>query len=164
MLAKRLISAAILIPIVIVAVIVGKWAIALLVIVFAGAAAWEFWRLFKTGGYSPSMILMIAGTVGIIAFRSFLDDQFTVGFVGLLSIWWEFPGTPSAFKKAHPLRLLISASRWVEHCIWAFWQVSSYHCAAFLIMDCGGHCWHCSRSVLLIRLPISLAGRSAGIS
>jgi len=163
MLAKRLISAAILIPIVIVAVIVGKWAIALLVIVFAGAAAWEFWRLFKTGGYSPSMILMIAGTVGIIAFRSFLDDQFTVGFVGLLllvGISWH----TLCFQKAHPLRLLISASRWVEHCIWAFWQVSSYHCAAFLIMDCGGHCWHCSRSVLLIRLPISLAGRSAGIS
>lgn len=69
MLGKRLISAAVLIPLVVVAVIIGGWAIVALLIALAGIAAWEFWRMFSAGGYHPSAGLLISGTVTFIFFR-----------------------------------------------------------------------------------------------
>jgi phosphatidate cytidylyltransferase len=92
MLGKRLISAAVLIPIVIATAIVGGWAIAGLVILLAGISAWEFWRMFKTGGFRPSVVLLVVGTIVIIFVRAyFSNDIFTgvLGFFILAAIAWH---------------------------------------------------------------------------
>lgn len=92
MLGKRMLSAAVLIPIVIAAVIIGQWTLAILVVVLACVSAWEYWKMFKAGGYRPSMLLVIIGTVGILAVRFFFKaDIFLValGLLVLMTIGWH---------------------------------------------------------------------------
>lgn len=92
MLGKRLLSAAVLIPIVIAAVYIGGWAITLLVAILVLVAAWEIWRMFKSGGFSPSLVLLVAGTAAVILVRAcFSNDVFTgvLGLIILLTATWH---------------------------------------------------------------------------
>ncbi len=92
MLVKRLLSIAVLVPLVILAILWGVIPFAVLIAVLTGLAAWEFWKLFKDGGYSPSLILILVATLGSEAILPFLEEKyylaFLVGFV-LLSIFWH---------------------------------------------------------------------------
>jgi len=56
---NRLIFAAILIPLVAVFAWIGGWAFALFIALATGLAAYELWRLFKKGGYSPALAIML---------------------------------------------------------------------------------------------------------
>jgi phosphatidate cytidylyltransferase len=56
---NRLIIAAILIPLVAVFAWIGGWVFALFIALATGMAAYELWRLFNKGGYSPSLVIML---------------------------------------------------------------------------------------------------------
>lgn len=69
MLAKRVIVAAILLPIGLVLIYFGGWAYALLVALFVGLAAWEYVQIFRKGGYQPAGLLVPLGALLLVAGR-----------------------------------------------------------------------------------------------
>src|SRR5512133_3510563 len=89
MLAQRLLVTIILVPIGILLIAAGGWALAVLVIAVLGYGAWEYWRIFTQGGYRPSLLLLISGVVGLATARQLfefkLSDLILTGFI-LLSM------------------------------------------------------------------------------
>lgn len=55
-----------MLPIGLAAIIFGGWIFAVVATVVLGLATWEFWRLFRQGGYAPSAPILI-GAVVLIA-------------------------------------------------------------------------------------------------
>ncbi len=70
MLKQRLLVAIFLLPLFILLIAVGGWAYDVLVIAALGVAAWEYWRLFKLGGYTPSPVVLIGGVLLLSAARA----------------------------------------------------------------------------------------------
>lgn len=68
-LSQRLLVAILLIPSGVLLIALGGWVFAVLVALALGTAAWEYWRLFKGGGYRPSLSLLIAGVVLLVLAR-----------------------------------------------------------------------------------------------
>lgn len=60
MLLTRALSALVLAPLVILAIWLGGWALAALLAITLGAAAWEFVRLMQQGGYRPAAWIPLA--------------------------------------------------------------------------------------------------------
>ena len=71
MLASRLKVAIILIPIAVTCVVLGGYFFLTLILFMLGLAAWEFGRLFKLGGYSPALWVLVPGVVLITLARYF---------------------------------------------------------------------------------------------
>ena len=71
MLTQRVLVAILLIPIGVTFIVLGGWPYALLIIAVLGIAAWEYWRIFKSGGFSPSPFLLIGGAA-VLALTRFL--------------------------------------------------------------------------------------------
>jgi phosphatidate cytidylyltransferase len=69
MLANRLKVAIILIPTGVGFIVLGGWAYTALVAIMLGVAAWEYWRMFAQGGYSPSPWILIPGVLLIVISR-----------------------------------------------------------------------------------------------
>lgn len=69
MLAKRLLVAIIFIPVGVFVIFIGGWVMTLALVAGLGYAAWEYWRLFRQGGYAPSGPLLIAGVAGLVLAR-----------------------------------------------------------------------------------------------
>ncbi len=69
MLTQRLIVAILLIPAGVLIISIGGWVWATLVMLVLAYGAWEYWRLFIQGGYSPSGPILIAGVVGLVLAR-----------------------------------------------------------------------------------------------
>ena len=69
MLAQRLIVAIVFIPLGVLIVSLGGWFLAAGVMLGLGYGAWEYWRLFRKGGYRPSAPLLILGVVGLALVR-----------------------------------------------------------------------------------------------
>jgi phosphatidate cytidylyltransferase len=65
MLVKRTIVAAILLPIAGFAIVTGGWVFAIGITAFLGVAGWEYWRMLRNGGFTPSLILLVGGIVTI---------------------------------------------------------------------------------------------------
>lgn len=57
-LSKRLIVVAILVPAVVIFSFLGKWPFTVFVLIVVELAAYELWRLFHNGGYSPSLLVI----------------------------------------------------------------------------------------------------------
>ncbi len=57
MLTQRVLVATVIIPLLIVLDLLGAWAIDLAIVVGLGVAAWEYWRIFKVGGFTPSPLV-----------------------------------------------------------------------------------------------------------
>jgi len=74
MLAKRVLVVVVLLPIGLVLIWLGGWAYALLIALILGLAAREYVQMFRIGGYQPSKILVIVGTLALAIGRMF--DQF----------------------------------------------------------------------------------------
>jgi phosphatidate cytidylyltransferase len=72
MLRTRLIVVIILLPIFIFLVGVGGVVYTGFISLVIGAAAWEFWRMFKKGGYFPSAVGTIGGAV-LLILRNYFD-------------------------------------------------------------------------------------------
>ena len=73
MLAKRILVAVILIPIGVAAILFGGWIYIATVCLILGLAAWEYVRLFQTGGLEPAGFLVIGGTLLIVVGRAWND-------------------------------------------------------------------------------------------
>ncbi len=92
MLAQRLIVAIIIIPLLTIRTFSGGWVLAGGMAAFLGFAAWEYWKLFSSGGYQPSVLLLVAGTAGLVLSRHALQfsgsDLIIVLFL-LLAMGWH---------------------------------------------------------------------------
>lgn len=66
MLVSRLKVVILIIPIGIAIIALGGWPYTLLVTALLAIAAWEYWRLFNNGGYTPSVHILVGG-VGFLA-------------------------------------------------------------------------------------------------
>jgi phosphatidate cytidylyltransferase len=71
MLIQRLLVAILLIPIGVTFIALGGWPYSIFIMLVLGVAAWEYWRIYKTGGYSPSPSLLIGGAM-LLAITRFL--------------------------------------------------------------------------------------------
>jgi phosphatidate cytidylyltransferase len=63
MLANRLKVVLIILPVGVFFIVLGGWAFAGLITLILGVAAWEFWRMFRNGGYDPSAWILIPGVM-----------------------------------------------------------------------------------------------------
>ena len=63
MLAKRVLVVIVLLPIGLALIYLGGWAYTGLIALILGLAAWEYVRLFRSGGYQPAMFLIVAVSV-----------------------------------------------------------------------------------------------------
>ncbi|NMC79919.1 MAG: phosphatidate cytidylyltransferase [Chloroflexi bacterium] len=63
MLAKRLLVLIFLIPVFVALLVAGGWIFATFIALILGIAAWEYWRIFKGGGHSPSKVVLVGGVV-----------------------------------------------------------------------------------------------------
>jgi phosphatidate cytidylyltransferase len=70
MLGKRILVTIILLPIGLVAILLGGWYLAALVAFFMGLAAWEYVVLFRTGGLRPAVIVVVGGTLMLLVGRN----------------------------------------------------------------------------------------------
>ncbi len=71
MLVQRLLVAIVLIPLVTLLIILGGWLLTLALAGVFSLAAWEYWRIFRQGGYQPSLAVLITGVVGLVIVRHF---------------------------------------------------------------------------------------------
>ena len=69
---KRIAVSIILLPIGLAAIHWGGWAYGILIAIFLGIAAWEFAGIYRQSGYRPSALLIVGGTLMLLAGR-FLD-------------------------------------------------------------------------------------------
>ncbi|MCJ7624662.1 MAG: phosphatidate cytidylyltransferase, partial [Anaerolineaceae bacterium] len=63
MLRKRLQVIILMVPAIVGLAVLGGWIYALGISAVLGVAAWEFWCMFQKGGFYPSKIILIGGTV-----------------------------------------------------------------------------------------------------
>ncbi|HUG41411.1 MAG TPA: phosphatidate cytidylyltransferase [Longimicrobiales bacterium] len=73
-LGKRLIVAAIGIPLVVVAVYIGRWAMGPALAFFAGGAAWEFYRLAERRGVHPMRLPGVASAAALVLVAMLLPN------------------------------------------------------------------------------------------
>lgn len=94
MLAKRAIVAAIMLPVILGSIVFGGVIYFVLVSVVLGLAAWELVRMFNTGGYEPSLVIPIIGTIAIVWGRyisqnngdPLASDSFIIGLLIIVSM------------------------------------------------------------------------------
>lgn len=77
MLVKRLLVVNILIPAFVLFIVLGGWLYTLLVLLALVWAAWEYWRIFRQGGYLPALAVLIAGVVLLVLGRAFWNFQYS---------------------------------------------------------------------------------------
>lgn len=84
MLTQRLLVAILLIPIGVTFIVLGGWPYAILIMAALGVAAWEYWRIYKSGGFSPSPSLLVGGTILLVLLRflfNFKDGDAALAFL-----------------------------------------------------------------------------------
>jgi phosphatidate cytidylyltransferase len=92
MLGKRVLVAAILLPIGIAAIIAGGWYLTALVAAFMGVAAWEYASLFRLGGLKPALVLVVGGTLLLLIGRNvngFESAPWMISLLVLLSMTYH---------------------------------------------------------------------------
>jgi phosphatidate cytidylyltransferase len=67
---QRLIMAAVIIPVLLAFVIIGGWPYNVFVCFALTLGVWEFWRMFRSANFSPSLFIMGAATVSIFFLRT----------------------------------------------------------------------------------------------
>ncbi len=71
-LSQRLLVVIALAPLGVAAITVGGWPFAVLIIAVLSYAGWEYWRMYRLGGYHPSLLLL-AGGAALMAFTRHLN-------------------------------------------------------------------------------------------
>ena len=84
MLRNRILVIIALVPLVVFLTASGEWVFSLFMASILGFAGWEFWRIFKTGGYSPSRILLIIGTFLVVFTRHFWGEDGSIFILGIV--------------------------------------------------------------------------------
>jgi phosphatidate cytidylyltransferase len=69
MLVNRLLVTIVLLPIGMAAILLGGWYLTALVAIFMCLAAWEYSRLFHTGGLQPANVIVVGGTLLLLIGR-----------------------------------------------------------------------------------------------
>lgn len=78
MLNKRLITAAIIIPIGVGFIALGGWFFTLFIAVVLAVAAWEYWLLYQTGGFSPNAPLLFSSVIAFVISRFLFPFEYDV--------------------------------------------------------------------------------------
>jgi phosphatidate cytidylyltransferase len=89
MLAQRLLVVIFLVPIGVYIISTGGWLMAGAAALVLGYGAWEYWHLFKQGGYHPSAPVLILGVAALTLARQFLQftgSDFILGLLILLAM------------------------------------------------------------------------------
>lgn len=89
---KRLLVAAILIPILILFARLGNWPFAILVAIIITLAAIELWQLFRKGNHNPSLALIVIFVPAAIILRQMFAFQFSDLYLGILvlaAMFWH---------------------------------------------------------------------------
>jgi phosphatidate cytidylyltransferase len=89
---KRLIVIDIMIPTTVLFAMLGNWPFTIFVSVVLGVAAWEFWRIFHRGGYSPSLLILIGFTLAAVLMRTIWRFDFSdiwLGALVLIAMSWH---------------------------------------------------------------------------
>ncbi len=73
-LSQRLIVAIALVPFGVWLIALGGWPYTLFITLILGLAAWEYQRLFRMGGFRPSTLLVVGGTLGLALSRALWGD------------------------------------------------------------------------------------------
>ena len=92
MLLTRVLSALVLVPLVVVLIVAGGWALAAGLLAALGTAAWEYTRLMQAGGYRPTWGLTLALIAALIFDAAWLEARLApvVMSAGLLvSLTWQ---------------------------------------------------------------------------
>jgi len=71
MLNKRIATVAVIIPVSVTFVVIGGWPFFLFICAILGISTWEYWRMFKQGGFSPNPSALFAGVLLLAAARNF---------------------------------------------------------------------------------------------
>ena len=66
-LSQRLLVVIALVPVGVAAITVGGWPFTVFIIAILAYAGWEYWRMFRLGGYHPSLLLLSGGSA-LLAF------------------------------------------------------------------------------------------------
>lgn len=86
---QRFLTVIVLVPILTLVIVLGGWVLALFLTALMAVGAYEYWRLFQTGGYSPSRVVLVGGTtVLLLVFQlfGFSGAQVVLGLVILLAM------------------------------------------------------------------------------
>jgi len=73
---KRLIVIDIMVPVLAFFTIIGGWPFTIFIALILGLAAFELWRLFHSGGYSPSLPVMVIFVLAAIILRRVYQFKF----------------------------------------------------------------------------------------
>jgi phosphatidate cytidylyltransferase len=85
-LALRLISAAVLIPLVVGAVYFGSWLLVGFIAIFSALAGWELARIFEKGGYRPWTYFVPFGCASMVVIRFVTSFKGSVPLLGGLAL------------------------------------------------------------------------------
>jgi len=89
---KRLIVIDIMVPTTVLFAMLGGWFLTAFVAVVLGISAWEFWRIFRKNGYSPSLPILLGFTVAVVVMRKLFafDHSGTwLGFLVITAMIWH---------------------------------------------------------------------------
>ncbi len=89
MLVKRILVAIVILPLAVLVIAAGGWVFALAVVLVLSIAAWEFWRMVRSGDFQPSAIIVVGGValMAILRFQfSFTGSQFGASLMILLTM------------------------------------------------------------------------------
>jgi phosphatidate cytidylyltransferase len=88
---QRMLTVIVLVPILVLIIMLGGWALTLTVTALMAIGGWEFWRLFKNGGHCPSLVLLAGGTAALLlayGFFGFRGSQLVLAGLVLLAMGW----------------------------------------------------------------------------
>lgn len=86
MLPQRILVAAVLLPLGMLAIVAGGWILAAVITGMLAYAAWEYDHLFRVGGYQPCAGVLILGTAGTVLARHAFQFSGSDLLIGLLVI------------------------------------------------------------------------------
>ena len=75
MLTQRLLVLFILIPAVVGVIYLGGWVLVGFTLITMLMGAWEYWNMFRSNGFSPSLILLLLGVLMMILSRKFYQFE-----------------------------------------------------------------------------------------
>ena len=82
---------------------IGGWPFTIFVIAILGVAAWEYWRIFHRGGYSPSLPILIVFPVAIVIMRTLWQFNYAdiwLGVLVMVAMLWHILGQQAGHKLA----------------------------------------------------------------
>lgn len=89
MLVERTLVAIVIVPLAVLVIAAGGWVFALTIAAVLSIAAWEFWRMVRSGDFQPSAVLVIGGVALLALLRyqfDFVGSQFGASLMILLTM------------------------------------------------------------------------------